>query len=213
MEKHGDDNKVQLLKRKGRVKNSHWALKATIITFFTSAFFSFVAESTESNGNLIVIVVLLLFLIVGNVVFDGIGIAAATADETEVKRLSKHCGRSEKIAIYIVENADIVSNVCNDVIGDIFGILSGACTVVITASVTKGLDTVTGKDNFGDNRRRKSRSQKPIDYEIYGTRHYVFKGTFGTFARKTKEKKKRKSAQKIRIRQCALIYLFYKNST
>lgn len=88
---------------------------------------------------------LLLFLIVGNVVFDGIGIAAATADETEVKRLSKHCGRSEKIAIYIVENADIVSNVCNDVIGDIFGILSGACTVVITASVTKGLDTVTGK--------------------------------------------------------------------
>lgn len=50
-----------------------------------------------------------------------------------------------KIAIYIVENADIVSNVCNDVIGDIFGILSGACTVVITASVTKGLDTVTGK--------------------------------------------------------------------
>lgn len=145
MEKHGDDNKVRLLKRKGRVKNSHWALKATFITFFTSAFFSFVAESTESNGNLIVIVVLLLFLIVGNVVFDGIGIAAATADETEVKRLSKHCGRSEKIAIYIVENADIVSNVCNDVIGDIFGILSGACTVVITASVTKGLDTVTGK--------------------------------------------------------------------
>lgn len=145
MEKHGDDNKVRLLKRKGHIKNSHWALKATLITFFTSAFFSFVAESTESNGNLIVIVVLLLFLIVGNVVFDGIGIAAATADETEVKRLSKHCGRSEKIAIYIVENADIVSNVCNDVIGDIFGILSGACTVVITASVTKGLDTVTGK--------------------------------------------------------------------
>ena len=30
-------------------------------------------------------------------------------------------------------------------IGDIFGILSGACTVVITASVTKGLDTVTEK--------------------------------------------------------------------
>ena len=135
MEKHGDDNKVRLLKRKGRVKYSHWALKATIITFFTSAFFSFVAESTESNGNLIVIVVLLLFLIVGNVVFDGIGIAAATADETEVKRLSKHCGRSEKIAIYIVENADIVSNVCNDVIGDICGVISGSAAAVISARV------------------------------------------------------------------------------
>ena len=135
MEKHGDDNKVRLLKRKGRVKNSHWALKATIITFFTSAFFSFVAESTESNGNLIVIVVLLLFLIVGNVVFDGIGIAAATADEAEVKRLSKHCGRSEKIAIYIVENADIVSNVCNDVIGDICGVISGSAAAVISARV------------------------------------------------------------------------------
>lgn len=145
MEKRDDDNKVRLLKQKGRVKNSYWALKATLITFFTSAFFSFVAETTESNGNLIVISVLLLFLIVGNVVFDGIGIAAATADEKEVRRLSKHNGRSGEIAISIVENADIVSNVCNDVIGDIFGILSGACTVVITASVTKGLDSVIAK--------------------------------------------------------------------
>ena len=145
MEKRDDDNKVRLLKRKGRVKNSYWALKATLITFFTSAFFSFVAETTESNGNLIVISVLLLYLIVGNVVFDGIGIAAATADEKEVRRLSKHSGRSGEIAISIVENADIVSNVCNDVIGDIFGILSGACTVVITASVTKGLDSVIAK--------------------------------------------------------------------
>ena len=163
MEKHGDDNKVRLLKRKGRVKNSHWALKATIITFFTSAFFSFVAESTESNGNLIVIVVLLLFLIVGNVVFDGIGIAAATADETEVKRLPKHCGRSEKIAICIVENADIVSNVCNDVIGDIFGILSGACTVVITASVTKGLVVC----NAAQAGRRQAYGRMPVQNRLH----------------------------------------------
>lgn len=101
-----------------------------------------------------------------------------------------------KIAIYIVENADIVSNVCNDVIGDIFGILSGACTVVITASVTKGLDTVTGKLVAVAVSAIISAIivggkplSKPVDYEIYGTRHYVFKGTFGTFARKTKEKR------------------------
>lgn len=146
MENSGDDkNKVSLLKRKGRVKKSYWAAKATLITFITSAFFSVIAETTESNGNLIVISVLLLFLIVGNVVFDGIGIAAATADEKEILRLSKNAGRSGEIAVSIVENADIVSNVCNDVIGDIFGILAGACTVVISASITKGLDTLASK--------------------------------------------------------------------
>lgn len=145
MRDDGGDKKVSLLKRKGRVKKSYWAIKATLITFLTSAFFSFIAETTESSGNLIVIVLLLTFLIVGNVVFDGIGIAAATADESEVKTLAKGKGREGKIATKIVENADIVSNVCNDVIGDMFGILSGACTVVITASVTKRLNDAVAK--------------------------------------------------------------------
>ena len=110
-----------------------------------SAFFSFVAEMTETAGNIIVTVLLLLFLIVGSIVFDGIGVAAASCDVAPLTAMASKKIKGSKTAIKLVNNADIVSNVCNDVIGDIFGILSGACTVVIAAKITLDMPTVQGK--------------------------------------------------------------------
>ena len=103
---------------------------------------------------------------------------------------------------------------------------------MITASVTKGLDTVTGKlvavavsaiisaIIVGGKAALKNLSiTKSTELVI------MFSKVLSELLpesgyrverlqrRETKEKKKRKSAQKIRIRQCALIYLFYKNST
>ena len=131
--------------KKTKGKKSHWAIKATAITFFMSAFFSFVAEMTETAGNIIVTVLLLLFLIVGSIVFDGIGVAAASCDVAPLTAMASKKIKGSKTAIKLVNNADIVSNVCNDVIGDIFGILSGACTVVIAAKITLDMPTVQGK--------------------------------------------------------------------
>ncbi|MCI7530475.1 MAG: Mg2+ and Co2+ transporter CorB [Eubacteriales bacterium] len=131
--------------KKTKGKKSHWAIKATVITFFMSAFFSFVAEMTETAGNIIVTVLLLLFLIVGSIVFDGIGVAAASCDVAPLTAMASKKIKGSKTAIKLVNNADIVSNVCNDVIGDIFGILSGACTVVIAAKITLDMPTVQGK--------------------------------------------------------------------
>ena len=131
--------------KKTKGKKSHWAIKATVITFFMSAFFSFVAEMTETAGNIIVTVLLLLFLIVGSIVFDGIGVAAASCDVAPLTAMASKKIKGSKTAIKLVNNADIVSNVCNDVIGDIFGVLSGACTVVIAAKITLDMPTVQGK--------------------------------------------------------------------
>ena len=131
--------------KKTKGKKSHWAIKATVITFFMSAFFSFVAEMTETAGNIIVTVLLLLFLILGSIVFDGIGVAAASCDVAPLTAMARTKIKGSKTAIKLVNNADIVSNVCNDVIGDIFGILSGACTVVIAAKITLDMPTVQGK--------------------------------------------------------------------
>ena len=131
--------------KKTKGKKSHWAIKATVITFFMSAFFSFVAEMTETAGNIIVTVLLLLFLILGSIVFDGIGVAAASCDVAPLTAMASKKIKGSKTAIKLVNNADIVSNVCNDVIGDIFGILSGACTVVIATKITLDMPTVQGK--------------------------------------------------------------------
>ncbi len=135
----------EIQKSKGKnskFKKSHWAIKATVITFFLSAFFTFVANMTESAGNIIVTVLLLVFLILGSIIFDGIGVAVAACEIAPLTAMASKKVKGSKMAIRLVNNADIVSNICNDVIGDIFGILSGACTVIIATKVTLSLETL-----------------------------------------------------------------------
>jgi hypothetical protein len=114
---------------------SHWAIKATVITFVLSAFFSFVAQMTATAGNIIVVTLLLLFLIVGSILTDGIGVAVAACELPPLMAMASKKVPGSKMAIKLVKNAEIVSNICNDVIGDIFGILSGSCTVVIVGKI------------------------------------------------------------------------------
>jgi hypothetical protein len=110
-------------------KVSLWSLKITIITFVLSIFFSFLSEIT--SGNLIVAILLLLFLILGNIVFDGIGVAVTACNISPLYSMSSRRIYGARTAVNLVKNAEKVSNICSDVIGDIFGIISGACTIAI----------------------------------------------------------------------------------
>lgn len=130
-------------KTKNNGAKSHWAIKATVITFFLSAFFSFVAQMTATANNVIIVILLLLFLIIGSILFDGIGVAVAACELGPLTAMASRKVPGSKIAIKLVRNADVVSNVCNDVIGDIFGILAGACTVVITGKILFNASTLT----------------------------------------------------------------------
>lgn len=129
-------------KFKNNGAKSHWAIKATVITFFLSAFFSFVAQMTATANNVIIVILLLLFLIVGSILFDGIGVAVAACELGPLTAMASRKVPGSKIAIKLVKNADKVSNICNDVIGDIFGILAGACTVVIAGKVLLNASTL-----------------------------------------------------------------------
>ncbi|MEG1613310.1 MAG: hypothetical protein RR357_03985 [Clostridia bacterium] len=127
------NDKVDKPKKSGL--KSHWAIKATVITFFLSAFFSFIAQMTSTAGNIIVTILLLLFLISGSILFDGIGVAVASCELAPLTAMASKKVHGSKTAIRLVKNAEVVANICNDVIGDIFGILSGACTVVIVSKI------------------------------------------------------------------------------
>ncbi|MBO4381095.1 MAG: hypothetical protein J5815_02950, partial [Clostridia bacterium] len=45
-----------------------------------------------------------------------------------------------KTAMWLVKNSGTVASICNDVIGDIFGIISGACSAAIVVKVAVGLE-------------------------------------------------------------------------
>lgn len=80
--------------------------------------------------------ILIVFLLILNgIVFDIMGLAAAAAKEIPFHAMASERVRGSKHAIYIVRNADRFSNFCNDVIGDISGVISGAASALVVAKL------------------------------------------------------------------------------
>lgn len=127
-------------KKKPRKKRNLWAVKITVVTLFLSAFISFLTEITSSADNIIVTVILLLFLITASILFDGIGVAVTSCDITPIVSMASKKVYGAKTAMWLVKNNEKVANVCNDVIGDIFGIISGACGAAIVVKLVTILD-------------------------------------------------------------------------
>lgn len=81
---------------------------------------------------------LLSFLILGavialGIVFDIIGTAAAAADQAPLNARASRRKPGARRAVDLVRNADRVANFCNDVVGDISGIVSGTLAAVIVS--------------------------------------------------------------------------------
>ena len=86
------------------------------------------------NGiNIAAAVLVLVFFIFIGALFDIIGLAIATAEEKQFHSMAARKIQSAKYAVKLIRHAEKVSSFCNDVIGDIAGILSGATGTAIAA--------------------------------------------------------------------------------
>jgi hypothetical protein len=113
--------------RKSNRKTNLWSVKVFILTFVIACVFSFVSEATIRNLNSLLLAVITLFVIIFiGIVFDIIGIAVTSAEETPFISMASKKIHGAKEAIHLLRNADQVSSFCNDVVGDICGIVSGA---------------------------------------------------------------------------------------
>ena len=117
-------------KRKGAKRNL-WPLKVTIITLFLSAFFSFFTEIISTKSNLIVALLICVLLIVISIIFDGIGVSVTNCDIAPLTAMAARRVPGSRRAIRMVQNSEKVSSICCDVIGDICGVISGACSAAI----------------------------------------------------------------------------------
>ena len=116
-------------------KRNNWPLIVTILAFTISLLFSFMSESVMPKVGIIVgIMILILFIFIG-IIFDMIGVAVTSSNEEPLHAMSSKKIKGAKKAVSFKKNADKVSSFCNDVIGDICGIISGSAGV----SVAKGL--------------------------------------------------------------------------
>lgn len=97
----------------------------SLLEFFRSAWFKFV---------------LLGLIILVGVLFDIIGVSAAVANESPFHAQAATRKYGARQAVKVVRNADRVASFCNDVVGDISGILSGAIGASILFELIKQTD-------------------------------------------------------------------------
>lgn len=122
---------------KKKKKSKVWIYKIFLLTFVISTIFSIFSNSViENTGILISFMILTLFISIG-IVFDIIGIAVTTANPAPFNAMSSRKIKGAKEAVEIINNAEKVANFCNDVIGDIAGIMSGAAVSVIVLSLSR----------------------------------------------------------------------------
>lgn len=131
----GDSGKSKKNKKQNRV-NVKWILTISVIAFIMSVAMSYASnEALAHVGNGIAFIILFAFIAVG-IVFDIIGVAATAATEKRFHSMASRRVKGAKQAIWIVRNAEKVGSFCNDVVGDISGIISGATSAVIITHLT-----------------------------------------------------------------------------
>ncbi|QZY57477.1 hypothetical protein K7H06_08545 [Crassaminicella profunda] len=109
----------------------------TIWTFFLAIGISFISETVLRKVHILIAFFILITIIFIGILFDLIGIAVAAANEKPFHSMSSNKIKGAKFALKLVRNAGPVSNFCNDVIGDICGIVSGAAAAILILQFTK----------------------------------------------------------------------------
>lgn len=106
-----------------------------IVSFSLSVLFSYGSSVTLNNANIFFTLGVLCFFVLLGVLFDIIGVATTSANLKTFNSMASRKVRGAKEGIWLIKNADRVSSFCNDVIGDICGIMSGTTSALITSEL------------------------------------------------------------------------------
>ena len=121
-----------------------WAVQVFFLAIALSAALSLVSE-TSLNGAGAAAAALVLAVFIGlGILFDIIGVAVTAADPRPFHSMAAHKEPGAREALMLLRNAGRVSSVCNDVVGDICGIVSGttAAVIVVRLQAAFGVESV-----------------------------------------------------------------------
>src|SRR5699024_7177647 len=88
-------------------------------------------------------IVVFIIVLIG-VLFDIVGIASTSANEVAFHAMVAEKVTGAREAVTIITNEDKYASFCNDVIGDISGIVSGTATTLVVLQVTNLLGESSG---------------------------------------------------------------------
>ena len=126
--------------RKDRNKTIRWVVTIFLVTIFVSGAITLISDEIMSKSGIITSFVILLIIVFVGIIFDVIGVAVTSADETPFHSMAARKVPGAQEAIRLLRNAERVSSICNDVVGDICGVVSGSASATIAAQLLAKFD-------------------------------------------------------------------------
>ena len=126
--------------KKMRNKTIRWVVTIFLVTVVISGTISLISDEVMSSSGIISAFLILFTIIFLGIVFDIIGMAVASADEKPFHSMASRKVPGAQAAIRLLRNAERVSSICNDVVGDICGVVSGSAAATIAARILQSVE-------------------------------------------------------------------------
>ena len=120
---------------KQRMKTARWVISIFFVTIFVSGGISLVSEEIMEGSSIAVAFLILLAIVLIGILFDVVGVAVTSADEAPFHAMAARKVTGAREAIRLLRQAEKVSSICNDVVGDICGVVSGSASATIAAQI------------------------------------------------------------------------------
>ena len=128
--------------KKERSRTIRWVVAVFFVTLVVSGIISLVSDEVMASSGLLAAFAILLGIVFLGIIFDIIGMAVATASEKPFHSMAARKVPGAQEAIRLLRNAERVSSICNDVVGDICGVVSGSASATIAALILTHVDAV-----------------------------------------------------------------------
>ena len=128
--------------RKERSRTIRWVVAVFFVTLVVSGIISLISDEVMASSGLLAAFAILLGIVFLGIIFDIIGMAVATASEKPFHSMAARKVPGAQEAIRLLRNAERVSSICNDVVGDICGVVSGSASATIAALILTHVDAV-----------------------------------------------------------------------
>ena len=125
---------------KERNKTIRWVVTIFLVTIVISGTISFLSDLIMDISTMAVAFLILLIIVLVGIVFDIIGVAVTSADEKPFHSMAARKVPGSMESIRLLRSAERVSSICNDVIGDICGVVSGSAAATIAAQLMQNFE-------------------------------------------------------------------------
>ncbi|SDC00552.1 hypothetical protein SAMN05421734_103327 [Pelagirhabdus alkalitolerans] len=121
-----------------------FSISIAVITLVLAAIFSVISSSILSGVHWFLGIIIVFLIVFLGVFFDTLGVAATAAVEKPFHAMASEKVYGAKEAVLIVRNADRFASFCNDVVGDISGVISGTASALVVLQLAQVLGAGDG---------------------------------------------------------------------